>query len=451
VQQTQDRWTNQSVRSLAGSDDPVETVVRKARAAVVKALDEGWSGPPFDPLKLAQLMGIEVIGKEVVRDARTVADANGRLTIELNPNRPRARLRYSVAHELAHSLFPDCAKHVRNRAAYHEVTADEWQLEALCNIGAAEFLMPMGSFPELREEDLSIGRLLDLRQIYGVSTEAVLIRTVRLSNQPVAMFCASKVEMGPHHGAYRVDYLITSRTSPDIVQRGALLPAGTIVAECNAIGYSAHATEAWGGNQLRVECVGVSPYPSSTWPRVVGLVRIANQPSRSEPSGINYVLGDALVARDGAPTIIAHVVNDATPNWGGRGFAQALRERLPIVQEDFRQWARLHRTSFKLGESRLCAVSASLWVLSMICQEGYGPSLTPRLRYGPLQTCLTRLADKALELGAVVHMPRIGTGQAGGSWEIIEELIGQEVTTRGALVTVYDLPRRSAPTHSFAQ
>ena len=311
--------------------------------------------------------------------------------------------------------------------------------------------MPMGSFPELRDEDLSIGRLLDLRQIYGVSTEAVLIRTVRLSNQPVAMFCASRVEMGAHEGAYRLDYLIASRTFPHILRRGALLPATTVVAECNAIGYSARATEAWGGDQLKVECVGVSPYPSSAWPRVVGLVRIAGQPSGSETSGINYVLGNALVTKNKAPTIIAHVVNDATPNWGGRGFAQALREELPIVQEDFRQWTRLHRTSFKLGESRLCEVSADLWVLSMICQEGYGPSLTPRLRYGPLQTCLARLADKALELGAVVHMPRIGTGQAGGSWEIVEELIGQEVTARGAFVTVYDLPRRSASTPPSVQ
>jgi len=73
VQQTQERWTNESVRSLAGSEDPVDAVVRKARATVVKAIDRGWSGPPFDPLKLAQLMGIEVIGKEAVRDARTVA------------------------------------------------------------------------------------------------------------------------------------------------------------------------------------------------------------------------------------------------------------------------------------------------------------------------------------------------------------------------------------------
>jgi Zn-dependent peptidase ImmA (M78 family) len=448
VQQTQERWTNESVKSLAGLNDPVLAVIRQARAAVVKAIDGGWSGPPFDPLKLAQLMGIEVIGKEVVRDARTVADEHGRLRIEVNPNRPRARLRYSVAHELAHTLFPDCAKHVRNRAAYHELTADEWQLEALCNIGAAEFLMPTGSFPELRREDLSIGRLLDLRQIYGVSTEAVLIRTVRLSSEPLAMFCASRIEMGSHEGTYRIDYLIGSNVSPVALKRGAGLPSNTVVAECTAIGYSAKKTEVWDGNEVSVECVGVPPYPGSTWPRVVGIVRTPDQPSPTETAGITYVIGDALSPIVEGPAIIAHVVNDATPNWGGRGFAQAVRDRLPMVQDDFRQWARLHRPLYKLGQSRLCRVSPALSVLSMICQEGYGPSVTPRLRYGPLQTCLIRLADDALAQGASVHMPRIGAGKAGGAWEIIEELIGQEVCARGVLVTVYDLPRQSGPAPS---
>jgi Zn-dependent peptidase ImmA (M78 family)/O-acetyl-ADP-ribose deacetylase (regulator of RNase III) len=451
VQQTQERWTNESVRSLAGSEDPVDAVVRKARATVVKAIDRGWSGPPFDPLKLAQLMGIEVIGKEAVRDARTVADVQGRLTIEMNPNRPRARLRYSVAHELAHTLFPDCAKHVRNRAAYHELTADDWQLEALCNIGAAEFLMPTGSFPELRREDLSIGRLLDLRQIYGVSAEAVLIRAVRLSSEPVAMFCTSRIESGAHEGSYRLDYLIASNASPVFLHRGALLPPGTAVSECTAIGFAVQRTEAWGEHRVSLECVGVSPYPGSAWPRVVGLVRIADNATRSAPLGISYVLGDALSMASDEPGIIAHVVNDATPNWGGRGFAQAMRERLPVVQDDFRQWVRLNRPLFKLGESRLCRVSSNFWALSMICQEGYGPSITPRLRYGPLQSCLVRLAEHALAHSASVHMPRIGAGQAGGSWGIIEELIGQEICARGVLVTVYDLPRpggpASPPTH----
>jgi hypothetical protein len=388
-------------------------------------------------------MGIEVIGRESIRDARTVADDTGRLKIEVNPNRPKPRLRYSVAHELAHTLFPDCAKHVRNRAAYHELTGDEWQLEALCNIGAAEFLMPAGSFPELRKEDLAIGRFLDLRLIYGVSMEAVLIRTVRLSEEPVAMFCASRVETGTHQGAYRLDYMIGSSLWSASLRRGAFLPANTIVSDCTAIGSSAKGNETWEDDQVHVECAGVPPYPGSTWPRVVGIIKEADGASHVEVPGITYVTGDALSPVADGPAIVAHVVNDATPNWGGRGFALVVRERLPGVQEDFRQWARLHRPLFRLGESRLCKFSATRWIESMICQEGYGPSATPRLRYGPLQACLNRLADHALANGATVHMPRIGAGQAGGSWEIIEELIGQEVCSRGVLVNVYDLPRQA--------
>jgi len=177
---TVSRWTNASVRQLAGDRDPIDEITTRARARVLDGLDRGWVGPPFDPLALARLSGIQVVGRDSIPDAQTVVDIGGKLVIEVNPNRPRARLRYSIAHELGHTLFPDCAKHVRNRSAYHEMVGDEWQLEALCNIAAAEFLMPTGSFPELREETLSIDRILALRQLYEVSMEAVLIRFVRL-------------------------------------------------------------------------------------------------------------------------------------------------------------------------------------------------------------------------------------------------------------------------------
>src|SRR5260370_2994902 len=166
---TVSRWTNASVRQLAGDRDPIDEITTRARARVLDGLDRGWVGPPFDPLALARLSGIQVVGRDSIPDAQTVVDIGGKLVIEVNPNRPRARLRYSIAHELGHTLFPDCAKHVRNRSAYHEMVGDEWQLEALCNIAAAEFLMPTGSFPELREETLSIDRILALRQLYEVS------------------------------------------------------------------------------------------------------------------------------------------------------------------------------------------------------------------------------------------------------------------------------------------
>ncbi len=36
---------------------------------------------------------------------------------------------------------------------------------------------------------------------------------------------------------------------------------------------------------------------------------------------------------------------------------------------------------------------------------------------------LENIGDKAIELNASVHMPRIGCGLAGGKWESIEPLI----------------------------
>jgi len=269
-----------------------------------------------------------------------------------------------------------------------------------------------------------------------------------LSNEPFAMFCASRIEAGTRQGAYRLDYLIGSSSSPFFLWRGALLPTDSAVVECTAIGITAQGVEVWGQEEAEVECVGVPPYPGSGWPRVVGIVRPADTSPRNQVIGISYVHGDAIAPSTEGAAIIAHVVNDATPNWGGRGFAQALRERMPQVQDDFRQWSRLHRHLFKLGEGRHCRVSPTLSVFSMICQEGYGPSLTPRLRYGPLQSCLIRLAKLALEHKATVHMPRIGAGQAGGSWPIIEELIDQELCSKGVLVTVYDLIRVTSQSSS---
>jgi hypothetical protein len=42
-------WTHESVRLLAGDSDPVSVVTHKAREVVMRALDQGWSGPPSIP------------------------------------------------------------------------------------------------------------------------------------------------------------------------------------------------------------------------------------------------------------------------------------------------------------------------------------------------------------------------------------------------------------------
>ncbi|MEU8679992.1 hypothetical protein [Streptomyces sp. NPDC048611] len=49
-----------------------------------------------------------------------------------------------------------------------------------------------------------------------------------------------------------------------------------------------------------------------------------------------------------------------------------------------------------------------------------------------------RVAGKAQELGASVHMPRIGCGLAGGTWSRVEPLVAARLTRCGIPVTVYD-------------
>ncbi|MFX8664598.1 ImmA/IrrE family metallo-endopeptidase, partial [Acinetobacter baumannii] len=84
-----------------------------------------------------------------------------------------------------------CSEAVRNRGGDKTLARDDWQLEVLCNIGAAELLMPLGSFSQLAGAQLSIDNALALRKQFDVSVEACLIRLVKLSAHPVAAFCAS--------------------------------------------------------------------------------------------------------------------------------------------------------------------------------------------------------------------------------------------------------------------
>jgi hypothetical protein len=97
-------WTNESVRAFAGGADPIAVMEEHARALALEALDAGWVGPPFDPIKLAQIRKIPVQPSADVQDARTVPVGRKGLRIDYNPTRPRARVRFSIAHEIAHLL-----------------------------------------------------------------------------------------------------------------------------------------------------------------------------------------------------------------------------------------------------------------------------------------------------------------------------------------------------------
>jgi O-acetyl-ADP-ribose deacetylase (regulator of RNase III) len=432
-------WSHPSVLGLAGGANPLETITARARATALRAIQSGWSGPPYDPFALAEFLKISVEPCQDVMDARIVPIGGGKFRIEFNPNRSRARINFSVAHEIIHTLFPDCAEAIRNRFTHAEMKSNDWQLEVLCNVGAAEILMPVGSFKFDDTAPISIDTVIALQRKFCVSTEAVLLRTAKLTGHQCFVFAAHRENIDDSH-QYRIDYAVSSRGWPLNLAMGFRLPASTVATECTAIGFTAKAEEDWGLNSgaFRVECLGIAPYPGHVYPRVVGIVRPLNEaPDKS--LAIRYLRGDATQPRGAGLRIVAQVVNDKAITWG-KGFSVAVRKKWPHAQKEFTEWILARKSEFKLGGVHYAALQDSLELASLVAQHGYGPSLFPRIDYSALEECLSKLASHVKEAHVSVHMPRIGCGEAGGDWNIVSEIIDEQICRKGVEVTVYDLP-----------
>lgn len=155
-------------------------------------------------------------------------------------------------------------------------------------------------------------------------------------------------------------------------------------------------------------------------------------------TSLTVVKGDATSPQAKGPKVIAHVCNDLG-GWG-KGFVLAVSKRWPEPERDYRAWHRDRaRNDFGLGAVRLVQVRPDTWVANMIGQHGTKTgSKGPPIRYDAVERCLTALADQVLALRASVHMPRIGCGLAGGSWDKIEPIITRTLGARDIRVTVYD-------------
>jgi O-acetyl-ADP-ribose deacetylase (regulator of RNase III) len=156
---------------------------------------------------------------------------------------------------------------------------------------------------------------------------------------------------------------------------------------------------------------------------------------------INYVFGDATNPIGDGNKIIVHVCNDIGA-WGA-GFVLALSKRWKDPELYYRAL-----TKYILGDIQLVDVEKDITVCNLIGQESTisrrteGTTLPP-VRYVAIEAGLKKLAKQIGRHGILtnsVHMPRIGSGLAGGNWKIIETIIEETLINEGITVTVYDLP-----------
>ena len=183
-----------------GAADPVAAVRVKARALVRLYQDQcGPSPPPLDLEVLASLIGI-AMGDEPPRlspDAELVPVEGGGVEMRVNPGRPATRRRFSMGHEITHTIFPDFDRKVQCRKPRGRERADpDDAIEALCDVGASELLFPLPWFAAdaARLAGTAEG-ILRLARQYEASPEATIRRLVDVSPSPcAAVFLAWKLK-----------------------------------------------------------------------------------------------------------------------------------------------------------------------------------------------------------------------------------------------------------------
>ena len=159
---------------------------------------------------------------------------------------------------------------------------------------------------------------------------------------------------------------------------------------------------------------------------------------------IEYRKGDATKPDvELLPCAIIHIVNDVGA-WG-RGFVLAINKTFGLdCKEWYLEWAsgKLDNdVKFSLGKIQVVRVRDDIAVINMVGQHGIGLDRNgrPPIRYDALESCLDKVAKyiKKYEEEWTVVAPKIGSGLAGGSWDIIEKIIEDKLCSQGIKVIIY--------------
>jgi len=365
----QGTWHHESVKKLIAETenaDPMDVIKTRARDLVLQAFELGWAGPPFSPIQLATYLKMDVIPNDAVADARIIPVTGNKFQIQYNPFQRPTRINFSVAHEIAHTLFSDCAQAVRNR---ENSPLENRELEQLCNAAAAEIQLPYAIFSnDANSATPSMAGLIELAKKYNASLESVFLRYTEVIDRP----CAILIGIFQTDNKITIDYHKSSRSFPLQLPGYIEIPNDAKIYECTSPGWtSTDENVVWDffdGQPYDVYAAGISPYRRDNKPRVGILILPVTETKNSADSGkvvIEY--GDATKQRGKGKKIIAQLVN--TSAGLGQGFGRSLVKNYPVVKTDLDRW-KADRGRFKLGQSQLVKINNDLYVFQMLAQKG---------------------------------------------------------------------------------
>jgi Zn-dependent peptidase ImmA (M78 family) len=166
------------------SGTPEELVVRLC----AELLEETGVSVPVDVRMLASFRGISAIIAVDQDEAGCIFCDGERLLVQLRGSDSPERQRFTICHEILHTFFPGFREERRRRTDPTVGNFDGNQLEEyLCDLGAAELLLPRQSFLAALPAQPSFDDVIELAVVFKASLEATAIRMVSLASVPMAL------------------------------------------------------------------------------------------------------------------------------------------------------------------------------------------------------------------------------------------------------------------------
>ena len=222
-------YSNQAVVDLVElhgdvSQDPEEIIRHLARNEIADARNYGLSGPPFNPRILASIMGIQhEASKQLIHsedaELQPIGKDNRNLIIKYNPDKPKTRQNFSIAHEIAHTLFPEYRDQCK---AHHKIGKfnPDREVEFLCDLGASEIIMPAPEFNrDVEKIGISLKSLERLSKRYKASLEATAIRMITTNFDSCALMV-----LGYSHKPSELCQIENAKNQPDLFSDCPWLP-----------------------------------------------------------------------------------------------------------------------------------------------------------------------------------------------------------------------------------
>lgn len=179
-----------AVMEETGEDEPIAAVRKKARDVIDNFHAAFGGGPPFNVTAIASMRGLHWSDDDprFSPDSEIAPQADGRVVLRVNKNRPATRQRFSICHEVGHTLFPDYQLAVRCRkAAERTFAGPEDLLETLCDIAASELMFPLPWFGDrIAAMEICATSISALATDYLGSPEATIRRLVEFHAEPLA-------------------------------------------------------------------------------------------------------------------------------------------------------------------------------------------------------------------------------------------------------------------------